>query len=127
MTYPNLNYKQMDYTEPPIPNLSLIFCTFAFMFDVTLIKDTTENGLRRTTFQTCALVCSELIDIETAGNTIRSVRFTAGCNGNLQGIGALVAGMKISEAITRLEGIQCNGRGTSCPDQLARALKQLTA
>ena len=95
------------------------------MFDVTLISDNTENGIRRTTFQTCALVCSELIDIETDSETIRSVRFTGGCNGNLQGIGALVAGMKVSDAIARLEGIQCNGRGTSCPDQLARALKKL--
>lgn len=95
------------------------------MFDVTLISDTTQNGLRHTTFQTCALVCSELIDIETDGDTIKSVRFTAGCNGNLQGIGALVAGMKIQDAITRLQGIQCNGRGTSCPDQLARALRKL--
>ena len=95
------------------------------MFDVTLISDVTEAGLRHTTFQTCALVCSELIDIETDGDTIKSVRFTAGCNGNLQGIGALVAGMKIQDAITRLQGIQCNGRGTSCPDQLARALRKL--
>ena len=95
------------------------------MFDVTLISDNTENGIRHTTFQTCALVCSELIDIETSGDTIKTVRFTAGCNGNLQGIGALVAGMKIQDAITRLQGIQCNGRGTSCPDQLARALKKL--
>ncbi|MBR4843231.1 MAG: TIGR03905 family TSCPD domain-containing protein [Bacteroidaceae bacterium] len=95
------------------------------MFDVTLISDNTENGIRRTIFQTCALVCSELIDIETVGDTIKSVRFTSGCNGNLQGIGALVAGMKKSDAITRLEGIQCNCRGTSCPDQLARALRKL--
>lgn len=95
------------------------------MFDVTLISDNTADGIRHTTFQTCALVCSELIDIETSADTIKSVRFTAGCNGNLQGIGALVAGMKVSDAITRLEGIQCNGRGTSCPDQLARALKKL--
>ena len=95
------------------------------MFDVTLISDNTENGIRHTTFQTCALVCSELIDIETSGDTIKTVRFTAGCNGNLQGIGALVAGMKIQDAIARLEGIQCNGRGTSCPDQLARALKKI--
>ena len=95
------------------------------MFDVTLISDTTQNGLRHTTFQTCALVCSELIDIETQGDTIRTVRFTAGCNGNLQGIGALVAGLKIQDAIARLQGIQCNGRGTNCPDQLARALRKL--
>ena len=96
------------------------------MFDVTIISDIIQlDGIRRTIFQTCALVCSESIAIMTEGNTIRSVRFTAGCNGNLQGIGALVAGMKIQDAITRLEGIQCNGRGTSCPDQLARALKKL--
>jgi len=95
------------------------------MFDVTLISDNTENGIRRTIFQTCALVCSELIDIETQADVIRSVRFTAGCNGNLQGIGALVVGMKIQDAISRLDGIRCNGRGTSCPDQLARALRKL--
>ncbi|MBO4724658.1 MAG: TIGR03905 family TSCPD domain-containing protein [Bacteroidaceae bacterium] len=95
------------------------------MFDVTLISDVTEAGIRHTVFQTCALVCSERIDIETMGDTIRRVKYTAGCNGNTQGIAALVAGMKISDAITRLEGIQCNGRGTSCPDQLARALKKL--
>ena len=95
------------------------------MFDVTLISDTTQNGIRRTIFQTCDLVCSELIDIETQADVIRSVRFTGGCNGNLQGIGSLVAGMKIQDAISRLEGIDCNGRGTSCPDQLSRALRKL--
>ena len=95
------------------------------MFDVTLISDTTQNGIRRTIFQTCDLVCSELIDIETQTDVIRSVRFTGGCNGNLQGIGSLVTGMKIQDAISRLGGIDCNGRGTSCPDQLARALRKL--
>ena len=95
------------------------------MFDVTLLSDSTQNGIRRTVFQTCALVCSERIDIETEGDTIRRVQYTAGCNGNTQGISALVAGMKIQDAIVRLEGIQCSGRGTSCPDQLARALKKL--
>lgn len=95
------------------------------MFDVTLISDVVEADIRRTTFQTCALVCSERIDIETQGDIIRRVQYTAGCNGNLQGIASLVAGMKISDAIARLEGIQCNGRGTSCPDQLARALRKL--
>ena len=95
------------------------------MFDVTLISDTTQNGIRRTIFQTCALVCSELIDIESQGDTIHRVRFTGGCNGNLQGIGSLVAGMKIQDVISRLEVIDCNGRGTSCPDQLSRALRKL--
>ena len=95
------------------------------MFDVTLISDVTEGGIRHTAFQTSQMVCSARIDIETSADVIRRVKYTAGCNGNTQGIAALVAGMKISDAITRLEGIQCNGRGTSCPDQLARALKKL--
>lgn len=64
------------------------------MFDVTLLSDATEGGIRRTSFRTCAAVCSEQIDIETEGDVIRSVKYT-------------------------------KGRGTSCPDQLARALKQL--
>lgn len=95
------------------------------MFDVTLLSDSTQNGIRHTVFQTCAMVCSERIDIETEGDTIRRVLYTAGCNGNTQGISTLVAGMNIRDAIARLEGIQCSGRGTSCPDQLARALRKL--
>ena len=95
------------------------------MFEVTKISDQTEGGIRRTAFETCAAVCSVQIDIETEGDTIRRVQYTRGCHGNTQGIGALVAGMKISDVIARLDGIDCKGRGTSCPDQLARALKQL--
>lgn len=95
------------------------------MFDVRKIFDRTEGDVRRTAFETCGQVCSMQIDIETDGEVIRQVRYTGGCNGNTQGVAALVAGMKIDEAIARLEGIDCNGRGTSCPDQLARALKQL--
>ena len=53
------------------------------------------------------------------------ISYTGGCNGNLQGIGALVAGMNKDEVIERLSGINCKGRGTSCPDQLSRALKML--
>ena len=95
------------------------------MFDVTLLSDTTENGVRRTSFATCAAVCSERIDIETQDGVIRSVRYTGGCHGNTQGVGALCAGMKKDDVIARLDGINCKGRGTSCPDQLARALKML--
>ncbi|MBQ6292204.1 MAG: TIGR03905 family TSCPD domain-containing protein [Bacteroidales bacterium] len=95
------------------------------MFDVRKIFDRTEGEVRRTAFETCGQVCSRQIDIETDGEVIRQVRYTGGCSGNTQGVAALVAGMKIDEAIARLEGIDCNGRGTSCPDQLARALKQL--
>ena len=95
------------------------------MFDVRKIFDRTEGEVRRTAFETCGQVCSRQIDIETDGEVIRQVRYTGGCSGNTQGVAALVAGMKIDEAIARLEGIDCNGRGTSCPDQLARALRQL--
>ena len=95
------------------------------MFDVRKIFDRTEGDVRRTAFETCGQVCSRQIDIETDGEVIRQVRYTGGYNGNTQGVAALVAGMKIDEAIARLEGIDCNGRGTSCPDKLARALRQL--
>jgi len=73
---------------------------------------------------TCVGTCSRQIDIELDNDIIRSVRFTGGCDGNTQGVAALVRGMKVEEAIGRLEGIDCRGRGTSCPDQLARALRQ---
>ena len=69
-------------------------------------------------------VCSKNIHLEVdEAGRIHNVEFTGGCNGNLQGIGRLVEGMDIHEVIKRLKGIDCNGRGTSCPDQLAKALK----
>lgn len=71
--------------------------------------------------------CSTLIDIETNGDIIESVVFTGGCNGNLQGIAALVKGMKIEDAITKLKGIKCGFKNTSCPDQLALALEELSS
>ena len=95
------------------------------MYDVTLLSDVTEGGIRKTAFSTCMAVCSERIDIETEDDIIRKVQYTRGCNGNTQGIGSLCVGMKVSDVIARLEGIDCSGRGTSCPDQLARALKKL--
>lgn len=70
-------------------------------------------------------VCSQEIDIHTTDGFITSVTFTGGCNGNLKGIGSLVEGMKIEDAISKLKGIQCGGRATSCPDQLALALEEL--
>lgn len=69
-------------------------------------------------------VCSQQINFEIDGDTIKSVEFIGGCSGNTQGVSRLVAGMKIDDAISRLEGIKCGFRPTSCPDQLARALKQ---
>ena len=68
-------------------------------------------------------VCSRMIELELEDNIIKSCAFMGGCNGNTQGICALVQGMKADDAIKRLEGIDCNGRGTSCPDQLAKALR----
>ena len=69
-------------------------------------------------------ICAREIIIEVDGDTVNSVKFIGGCNGNTQGISSLVKGMKISDVIDKLEGINCNGKGTSCPDQLAKALKQ---
>ena len=69
-------------------------------------------------------VCSRAIDVEISGDTVQSVRFTGGCAGNTQGVAALVEGMKVEEAIRRLSGIRCGFKATSCPDQLAIALKQ---
>lgn len=71
--------------------------------------------------------CSQLIDFEVEDDVIKSVAFTGGCNGNLKGISALVSGMKIDDAISKLKGIKCGMKNTSCPDQLARALEQYKA
>ena len=67
--------------------------------------------------------CSKLITIEIDGDTVKSVAFTGGCMGNTQGVARLCAGRKIADVVSILEGVDCNGRGTSCPDQLAKALK----
>ncbi|MBQ2563243.1 MAG: TIGR03905 family TSCPD domain-containing protein [Muribaculaceae bacterium] len=68
--------------------------------------------------------CSRLIDFEIQDGVIKNVVFTGGCNGNLQGIARLVEGMTPTQAISKLEGIHCGNKPTSCPDQLAQALKQ---
>ena len=68
-------------------------------------------------------VCASSIDIEMEGDIIKSVQFTGGCNGNLQGISALVKDMPAKEAVKRLKGIRCGFKKTSCPDQLATALE----
>ncbi len=70
-------------------------------------------------------VCSRKMDIEVDGEIIKSVRIIGGCAGNTKGISVLVEGMNINDAIRRLKGIDCGGKGTSCPDQLARALEEI--
>ena len=68
--------------------------------------------------------CSQAINFEVKDGIIESVEFVGGCHGNTQEIAALVKARAVEDAIARLEGIDCRGRGTSCPDQLAKALKQ---
>ncbi len=68
--------------------------------------------------------CSQHILFEIEDNKLKNVQFIGGCNGNLKGIGSLVDGMEVDEVITRLEGTTCGMKATSCPDQLAQALKQ---
>ena len=68
-------------------------------------------------------VCSRQINVEIEDNTVKSVEFIGGCSGNTQGVSRLVQGMDVDEAIRRLDGIRCGAKATSCPDQLAQALK----
>ena len=68
--------------------------------------------------------CSQRIEIDVEDGLVQDVQFTGGCSGNLQGISRLVKGMPVEEVISRVEGIRCGCKPTSCPDQLAQALKQ---
>ena len=72
-------------------------------------------------------VCSQLMEIETEDNILKSFRVLGGCAGNLQGIARLIVGMEVDEVIARLDGIRCGGKPSSCPDQLAQALKAMKA
>ena len=71
--------------------------------------------------------CSQRIFFEIEDGKVKNVQFLGGCNGNLKGIGALVEGMKVEDVIARVEGIRCGMKSTSCPDQLAKALKEAQA
>ena len=68
--------------------------------------------------------CSQMIQFNVEEGKLKNVQFLGGCNGNLKGIGSLVEGMDIDEVISRLEGIKCGFKSTSCPDQLSKALKE---
>ena len=95
--------------------------------DIRIIHDITdEEGVRHISVEPSALVCSNRIDfdLDPAG-AIHNLRYTRGCNGNLQAIGRLLEGMPARQAADTLEGVNCNGRGTSCTDQLARTLRRL--
>ncbi|MCC8075656.1 MAG: TIGR03905 family TSCPD domain-containing protein [Clostridiales bacterium] len=68
--------------------------------------------------------CSRFMEIDVEDGVVKGLRVTGGCNGNLKGISALVVGMKVEDVIERLDGIKCGFKQTSCPDQIAQALKQ---
>lgn len=69
-------------------------------------------------------VCARKITFDIEGNTVRNVRFSGGCSGNTQGLAKLAEGMDADELIERLSGIRCGFKGTSCPDQLAKAVTE---
>lgn len=71
-------------------------------------------------------VCSQKIEFDIEEGILKNVKYVGGCNGNLKGIGSLVEGMKVEQVIERLEGIKCGIKQSSCPDQLARALREIS-
>lgn len=93
--------------------------------DYRIIKDEMVDGVRCIIAVPSAQVCSRQIDIRIKDGIIQEVVYTRGCDGNAKGIGALIKGMSVEEAVRRLSGITCGRKSTSCPDQLARILKSL--
>ena len=104
-----------------VTNIFLQYCKYSAAIQNP--KSVPKEGKQMFIYKTHG-TCSTQIAIETEGDTIVSVKFTNGCRGNTKGIERLVAGMKIDDVIARTEGIPCRN-GTSCPDQLAKALKSL--
>ncbi len=80
--------------------------------------------MTKTITHICQGTCSRQITVEVEDGIIRNVEFLGGCDGNTKGIMSLVRGMKAEEVIARCKGIDCRGKGTSCPDQLAQALSK---
>ena len=92
-------------------------------YDITILKDEMQDGVRVVYAQLCRDVCSQQIAFAVKDGIILEAAFAGGCSGNTQGICSLIRGMQVTDAVARLEGIRCGGKGTSCPDQLARALR----
>ena len=119
------------------PNLLIIIFSIFIFYGCSsannkVIKE--ENKMKKTAIADAIIkdtlfipqgVCSKEIKIHTENGIIMEVVFTKGCQGNTQAVSALIKGMTVEEAIKRLDGIQCGDKGTSCPDQLAQALKSL--
>ncbi len=95
--------------------------------DYRIVSDTVENGVRHITAEPSALVCSKLINFDLIDGKIYNLKYMRGCHGNLQAVGALLEGATVEFALERLSGINCNGRGTSCTDQLTRVLRDVLA
>lgn len=93
------------------------------MYEVTKIQDeTTPEGVRIIYANTCREVCSQQIAVAVKDGIILEAGIAGGCSGNTQGLCKLIAGMKVEDAISRMEGIKCGSKQTSCPDQLAKTL-----
>ncbi|MBQ0025259.1 MAG: TIGR03905 family TSCPD domain-containing protein [Bacteroidales bacterium] len=88
-----------------------------------LSDQTTPDGTRVIQIAPSGIVCAQWIGIAVKDDIILEAAFEGGCNGNSQGIARLVKGMNVRDVVERLEGISCAGKGTSCPDQLAKAIK----
>lgn len=91
--------------------------------DFKIISDKTSEGVRHITAVPSELVCSNKIDFDIVDGKIHNLKYTDGCDGNLQAIGRLLEGMEAEKAMNILSGVNCHGRGTSCSDQLSRILK----
>lgn len=94
-----------------------------YMHNVKVLSDVTDANGARTIIVEPSDVCSVRINVTVKNGTILDATFTGGCQGNTTGVSKLVAGMKVKDAIDKLEGIDCGGKGTSCPDQLSKVLK----
>ena len=104
----------------------LLFGVLAFA-EGRIISDNMNNGTRIVKYQPDEMICASMFEIHLKGNVVTLYKPFGGCSGNGRGIGALVKGMTVDQAISRLEGIPCGNRPTSCPDQLAQALKAIKA
>lgn len=93
------------------------------LYDVKLLSDETVDGVRTITVQNCQAVCSSKTIVSVKDGVIVSAEIVGGCDGNTHGVTSLIKGMTVDEAISRLEGIPCGSRKTSCPDQLTKALR----
>ena len=98
------------------------FCEYRYFVTKIFVPLQQNNQIMKYRYQTSG-TCSQMIEFEIENDVIMSVQFIGGCMGNTQGIASLVRGMKVDDVIAKLEGILCGSKGTSCPDQLARALK----